>query len=184
MRCHALLGRAFSFLLAAGLGFGAMALVGFDGSRPPVGAAEPGSQELHDVLGGSRAGKLVAFGDERAELDRSDAIQVRVENRFGRRARIVYAVELVDEFGEQVQRPTTSRTRALRADETAEIDLRVPPRLADGFYLFRVTAVGRSGRETADSGVEVGFIVSGNSTRLLGDEEWLQLSYANEGVEQ
>ena len=151
---------------------------------PLVGANTSNSQDLHQILGGSRNSKIVAVTDDRGELGRSEAIRVRIENRFGREASVVYAVELVDELGEEAQRPSTSQTVTLRSSASADIDLRVPRNLADGFYQFRVTAVGRAGREVADAGVEIGFALSGNSTHLLSDENWLQFSFANEGAVQ
>lgn len=172
------------FLLATCVGFGGMAMIGGNQPLPAMGAAASSSHELHEILGGSRAGKLVAVADDRSELTRSEAIQVRIENHFGRKAKVVYAVELVNELGEETQRPSTSRTVLLRRGASADIDLRVPTSLADGFYLFRVTAAGRAGQETADAGVEIGFVLSGDSTQLLSDEDWLQLSFANEGVVQ
>ena len=184
MRLQTLLGRALSFCLSAGLGFGALSLIGVEPANGLVSVNVPSSHDLHAALGGDHSGKLIAVGDGRPEVGRFEPLQFQLENHFDRRARVAYAVELVDELGESMMRPSTSANHVLEPDETRTFEIPAPKGLGDGFYLFRITAAGRSGQELADTTVEMGFFLSGNSMQLLSDEDWLQISYANEGEQQ
>jgi hypothetical protein len=176
---------ALPFVLASALSFGgamALAAYGDDALRPPP-LAGGGPHEIQEPLGGNRAGKLVATTDERGKLDRSEPIPFRVESRFEHTARVLLAVELVDELGEARIEPFRAPADRIGAGETASFDLEVPSHLDDGLYRYRVTVVGRSGGETADARVEIRFALLGDSIHLVGERDWLELPFVSEAVE-
>ena len=110
------------------------------------------------------------------------SIPVTLENGFERDAAAVFAVEFTDELGTEIEAPYQSSVVKLEKDGAEAIDLEIPRWLADGFYLFRVTAAGRAGGKLADAWLEIGIAVAGQTAYLLTEEEWLEHSYVNQGV--
>lgn len=103
-------------------------------------------------------------------------------NRFGARASVRHAVELVDDRG----RPVTPRDIApigtLDAGGRGQHEVTIPAGLADGFYLLRVTAVGKGGGREAAESVAAHFEVAAGAIQPIDANDWLARSRANREV--
>ncbi|MDG2304728.1 MAG: hypothetical protein P8R42_08740 [Candidatus Binatia bacterium] len=141
-------------------------------------AAMPQAEFGHEL-----ESRLLIERDERASLDLGPdaALQLGVRSRFESEAIVKYAVELVDEFGFEIESPVGAPVFSVPAGESAPVEIELPDSLGEGFYLVRVTLVGRAGDESADDIMEQGIAVVDGEAVLLSDEEWLEYSYANGG---
>lgn len=174
-----------SFTVAAALGFtGAAAFSTAPTTevvslvRGEAAVAPPAAEFGHEL-----ESRIVLERDERGSIAIGAGAELRlsVKNRFDAEARVTYAVEFVDEFGFEIDRPAMSDVFLVPARESVPVEIELPPALEEGFYLARITAAARSGDESADDMIEQGLGVVDGEALLLTDEEWLEWSYANGG---
>ncbi|MDJ0849101.1 MAG: hypothetical protein QNK04_12045 [Myxococcota bacterium] len=177
--------RLATFAATVVIGFGA-AKAGhdlFDSTTSPLDDVVT-SHDIHTHLGAEQQSPVDVVVDEDAVVPVGGAIPFSVVSHFEGDALVMYAVEFVDEFGNEVGEPFATNPVEIPAGGTLEFSLDVPGWLENGIYLYRVTLVGRSGDDVADNLVEIGFQKSDESAQLLDDAEILELSAINEGGAQ
>ena len=151
--------RLATFAATVVIGFGAatagQAVFGGAGQSPRADLAT--SADLHAHLGANHQSPVEAFVDEDAVVPVGGAIPFRVDSHFEADGLVMYAVEFIDEFGNEAAKPFSTDPVEIPAGGSLEFSLDVPAWLENGIYLYRVTLVGRSGDQVADNLVEIGF---------------------------
>jgi len=180
--------KASAFALAAALGFGsasALAVLVGHGPRPATFAAADAAPTPHAFeASGELRNDLELTLENEGDIDLAgDALlRFRVTNRFEDKARVGYAVELVDELGNAVAPPFESALEQVAAGSSRSFGFVLPRSLVAGFYRCRITAVGRSKNALADAGLHVGLAVLDGTAQPMSDAEWIEHSLANLGV--
>ena len=174
--------------------FAAMGVIGFGAARAGhalFGSGDPTSQgaavtshDLHSHLGSEQQSPVDVIVDEDAVVPVGGAIPFSVVSHFDEDGLVMYAVEFVDEFGNEVGQPFATDPVEIPAGGVLEFSLDVPSWLENGIYLYRVTLVGRAGDRVADNLVEIGFQKADDFAQLLDDAEILEISAINEGGAQ
>jgi hypothetical protein len=169
-------------LLALGAGLlagrtGTSALAHHLASSPPPAAAP-----TEHTFGLANALELRGDPRETIPLFGRDAwLRFSVTSRFEEEARLRHVVELADERGRAVEPPRHVPASELAPGATAAYEIPLPTRLDDGFYRYRITAVARAGRESADAVLEIGLAVFDGTAQPIDDNQWFEHSLANQG---
>jgi hypothetical protein len=170
------------------LALGLAALLGFEGAgalarRFPSEAAA--TSRSGPAFGAHQEREIEIVLDSQGEIDLrrgGAALRFRLENHFHGAAVARYAVEWVDDLGDEIERPFESAVLRIPKAGSAGFEVELPSRLAEGFYLCRISAAGLAGPLDSDHLLEVGLAVEGGVARILDTEEWLSHSRANQGV--
>jgi hypothetical protein len=106
-----------------------------------------------------------------------------VVHNLGDGARVIHAVEVLDDRGNTVVPRKSSRIEVLSRDSKTSYTLRLPPLSKDGFFVARVSVAGKDAAGATDERVvETYWQVS--SGRLFQHEyaDWLKISNAGKAV--
>lgn len=138
------------------------------------------SHRLHELIGNELPLEIVRDLRPQFRLHGPDAaLRFSVVSRLSEDAAFRYAIELVDELGEALAPPETSRVLEVPAGASVEAEVPLPSGMGAGFYLCRITAVAVTGAEGANALLEVGLAVHDGTVHILSDEEWYAHSVAN-----
>lgn len=127
--------------------------------------------------------RLAPDGRDEIALGNGSALRFHVKSQFEGPAVVRYATEITDELGNEIAAPETSEPlhMAAGAETSADIEIPADVQRGAGFYLFRITAAGRSGEDLADEVLEMGIAVVDGTAYPLDAEQWLELSLVNLG---